>query len=276
MQHFGLFLCLYIRVACADHLAAASQREELERYAKDKGYEVAAAVAADGISGVHMCKCAAERREREEAERREYERMSYMTMLRSEAFRDIPAALWRFDAVPAMTAQLAKVKQYAENWDSFKRDEIGLLLFGDVGTGKTYAAGCIANALIDRLESVLFVGMSDVVNRMQGNFGTDRDHYMKTLMRPDLLILDDLGAERNTSFGKERVFDVVDKRLLTGKPMIVTTNIPLSVMKQAADLDDRRIFDRILEVCVPIMFDGDSFRKSTAADNLKTAARLLG
>ena len=118
--------------------------------------------------------------------------------------------------------------------------------------------------------------MSDVVNRMQGNFGTDRDHYMKSLMRPDLLILDDLGAERNTSFGKERVFGVVDKRLLTGKPMIVTTNIPLSVMKQAADLDDRRIFDRILEACVPIMFDGDSFRKSTAADNLKRAARLLG
>lgn len=151
-----------------------------------------------------------------------------------------------------------------------------MLLFGNVGTGKSYAAGCIANALIERLESVLFVGMSDVVNRMQGNFGTDRDHYMKSLMRPDLLILDDLGAARNTSFGKERVFDVVDKRLLTGKPMIVTTNIPLSVMKQATDLDDRRIFDRILEVCVPIMFDGDSFRKSTAADNLKTAARLLG
>lgn len=44
---------LYIRVACADQLAATNQREELERYAKDKGYEVAAAVAADGISGVH-------------------------------------------------------------------------------------------------------------------------------------------------------------------------------------------------------------------------------
>ncbi len=87
-----------------------------------------------------------------------------------------------------------------------------------------------------------------MVNRMQGNFGANRDRYMKSLMCPGLLILDDLGAERNTSFGKERVFDVVDKRLLTGKPMIVTTNIPLSVMKQAADLDDRRIFVRILEV----------------------------
>ena len=77
-----------------------------------------------------MCKCAAERREREEAERREYERMSYMTMLRSEAFRDIPAALWRFDAVPVMTAQLSKVKQYVENWDSFKRDESGFSCLG--------------------------------------------------------------------------------------------------------------------------------------------------
>ena len=94
-------------------------------------------------------------------------------------------------------------------------------------------------------------------------------------MRPDILILDDLGAERNTSFGKERVFDVVDKRLLTGKPMIVTTNIPLSVMKQAADLDDRRIFDRILEVCVPIRFDGENFRKGNASANIKKAAEML-
>ena len=107
------------------------------------------------------------------------------------------------------------------------------------------------------------------------SFGTDRDHYMKSLMRPDLLILDDLGAERNTSFGKERVFDVVDKRLLTGKPMIVTRNIPLSVMKQAADLDDRRIFDRILEVCVPIRFDGENFRKDNASANIKKAAEML-
>lgn len=97
---------------------------------------------------------------------------------------------------------------------------------------------------------------------MQGNFGTDRDHYMKSLMRPDLLILDDLGAERNTSFGKERVFDVVDKRLLSGKPTIVTTNIPLSVMKQAVELDDRRIFDRILEVCVPITSTERTFAKA--------------
>ena len=103
-----------------------------------------------------MCKCADERREREEAEHREYERMSYMTMLRSEAFRDVPASGWRFESAAVTTPQLAKAKGYAQNWDEFKKAGIGLLLFGNVGTGKSYAASCIANALIDRLESVLF------------------------------------------------------------------------------------------------------------------------
>ena len=222
-----------------------------------------------------LCKCAAKARAEKESEEKKEQHRKKVTMLQAEAFRDIPAALWRFESAAVTTPQLAKVRGYAQNWDEFKKAGIGLLLFGNVGTGKSYAAGCIANALIDRLESVLFVGMSDVVNRMQGNFGTNRDHYMKSLMHPDLLILDDLGAERNTSFGKERVFDVVDKRLLTGKPMIVTTNIPLSVMKQAADLDDRRIFDRILEVCVPIRFDGENFRKGNASANIKKAAEML-
>lgn len=140
-----------------------------------------------------MCQCAAEKRDREEAERRDFERMTRITTLRSEAFRDIPAAGWQFDHA-VVTPQLAKAKEYAANWDSFKQDGIGLLLFGDVGTGKSYTAGCIANALIDRMESVLFVGIADVVNSMQGNFGADRDRYIKSLMRPGLLILDDLGS----------------------------------------------------------------------------------
>ncbi len=222
------------------------------------------------------CKCAAEERERREAEMREFNRINHIRLLRSEAFRDIPAGAWRFESASAMTTQLAKAREYAEKWDDFNREGIGLLLFGNVGTGKSYAAGCIANALLDRMISVLYVGMSDVVNRMQGNFGADRDSYLKQLMRPDLLILDDLGAERNTSYGKERVFDVINRRMLSRKPMIITTNIALSVMQKATDLDDRRIYDRVLEVCVPVLFNGENFRKGNADANLKKAAELLG
>ena len=91
-------------------------------------------------------------------------------------------------------------------------------------------------------------------------------------MRPDLLILDDLGVERNTSYGKECVFDVVNRRLLSGKSMIITTNITLSAMQKATDLDDRRIYDRILEVCVPILFNGENSAKATP---LKTSKKRL-
>ncbi len=222
-----------------------------------------------------LCKCATEEKERQDAERRNFERLSRISLLRSEAFHDIPAAGWRFENAAAMTTQLAKARSYAENWDAFSRDGVGLLPFGDVGTGKSYAAGCIANALIERMVTVLFVPMSDVVNRMQGNFGADRDNYMKHLMRPELLVLDDLGAERNTSFGKERVFDVINRRLLSGKPMIITTNITLTAMKNAADLDDRRIYDRIRQACMPIQFNGVNFRTGITAENMKKAAQLL-
>lgn len=69
---------------------------------------------------------------------------------------------------------------------------------------------------------------------------------------------------------------MINRRTLTGKPLIITTNIALSVMQKAVYLDDRRIYDRILEVCVPVLFDGENFRKGNAAENLKKASVLLG
>ncbi len=79
------------------------------------------------------CKCASEEQAQREAEQRKLEWLNRIAMLRSEAFRDIPAAGWRFENADVMTPQLVKAKAYSENWDAFRRDGIGLLLFGNVG-----------------------------------------------------------------------------------------------------------------------------------------------
>ena len=221
-----------------------------------------------------LCKCQQDARDQEEQEQRQREFRDQVYFLRREAFRDIPGQNWRFDNAQN-SDRLEKVKRYADHWEQMQQDGTGLLLFGGVGTGKSYAAGCLANALLDQGHSVGFVGLSDVVNRLQGCFGTDREKYLKELLKPELLILDDLGAERSTSFGKEQVFDVVNKRTLSGRPLVVTTNIPLKIMQAAEDIQDRRIFDRVLEKCVPIAFTGDSFRKANAKESLKRAAVLL-
>ena len=221
-----------------------------------------------------MCQCQQETRDREEQEQKQREFAERVLFIRREAFRDIPGQDWRFDNAQK-SDRLSKIKRYADHWEEMQADGTGLLLFGGVGTGKSYAAGCLANALLDKGHSVRFVGLSDVVNRMQGCFGIDREKYLKELLKPELLILDDLGSERSTSFGKEQVFDVVNKRTLSGKPLVVTTNIPLKFMQTAEDIQDRRIFDRVLEKCVPVAFTGENFRKANAKENLKRAAALL-
>lgn len=195
--------------------------------------------------------------------------------LRKEAFHSFPpAASWRFPCAE-MTDPLRKTQRYAEEWDTFRSDGTGLLLFGNVGTGKTYAAGCIANALLDRETPVLMVSMTEAVNHMYGNWGADQNHYLASLIHPALLILDDLGAERNTSYAKECVFEIINRRLLSGRPMIITTNISVNDMQAAVDLPDRRIYDRILQCCIPIWFECQNFRKGIAAANLERARGIL-
>lgn len=221
------------------------------------------------------CRCATERRQVEEAKEKERKRQSYISTLRMEAFQDIPASFWLFDRASVLTPPLQTVRNYADNWEEMQKNNIGLVLFGNVGTGKSYAAGCVANAVIDRMISVGFFAVTDIVNWIQGLRGDDHDRFMRSLMRPDLLILDDLGAERNTSYGKECVFDVINRRSLSGKPMIITTNIPLKYMQQTTDMDERRIFDRILEFCMPVQFNCQNFRQVNRQENMKKAIRLL-
>lgn len=80
----------------------------------------------------------------------------------------------------------------------------------------------------------------------------------------DLLIIDDLGVERNTEYAMEQMFHVIDCRYRSRKPMIITTNLKLEEIKNPPDLAHARIYDRILERCAPILFDGKNFREENA------------
>ena len=66
---------------------------------------------------------------------------------------------------PGLTA---KAKRYVEHWKDAARKNIGLLLFGDVGTGKSFLAGCIANALLEQDVPVLMTNFPTILNRMTG------------------------------------------------------------------------------------------------------------
>ena len=107
-----------------------------------------------------------------------------------------------------------------------------------------------------------------------GMFPEERIDYIDSIGRYDLLILDDLGVERNTSYAMEQMFQVVDRRYRSCKPLIVTTNLSLEQMKNAPDVEHSRIYGRILEYCAPILFSGKDMRKNNA-DTTKTTAREI-
>lgn len=149
-----------------------------------------------------------------------------------------------------------------EHWNEAYRDNSGLLPFGDVGIGKSFFTGCIANALLDRDIPVLMTNFPTILNRLTGMFSEDRAEFIASLGMYDLLIIDDLGVERNTEYAMEQMFTVIDCRYRSRKPMIITTNLKLEEIKNPPDLAHARIYDRILERCAPVLFLAGTFRKN--------------
>lgn len=167
-----------------------------------------------------------------------------------------------------------KARAYVEHWAEAYRNNTGLLLFEDVETGKSFFAGCIANALLDRNIPVLMTNFPSILNRLAGMFSEDRAEFIASLGIYDLLIIDNLGVERNTEYAMEQMFHVVDCRCRSRKPMIITTNLKLSELKNPPDLAHARIYDCILERCAPILSAGKNFREENVAA-AKAAARRL-
>lgn len=218
-----------------------------------------------------MCRCALEKYEAGEAERREAERRRRIERRREICFGfHNRKAAFTFDADDGSDPQTMKLaKGYVERFEDFKGRGKGLLFLGGTGTGKTFVACCVANALLDKGYSVKVATFAEIAAKLQGNW--DREEVYKELARYDLLVLDDLGAERDTSYMGEIIFTVIDTRSAAQKPIIVTTNIDGAEFVNGGELAKNRVFSGLYEMCVPVAVNGRDRRRErmvreTAAD----------
>lgn len=165
-------------------------------------------------------------------------------------------------------------KRYVEIFDEMFSNNQGILFWGNVGTGKSYTAAAIANELIDRRIPIIMTSFIKLLKEL-GNFDNDDALYIDKLNRAKLLIIDDLGAERGTEFALEKVYDIIDSRYRSGKPIILTTNLEMTQMKNCDDIRYNRIYDRIFEMCYPVKVDGLSWRKKEAAARFADTRKIL-
>lgn len=231
------------------------------------------------------CKCPTEAELREralaqeiEADRRERRRRFCFARLDGDGkILDVSRAVgWTFANDKGLQPDLIRsARIYAEQFREHLRTGDGLLYYGDVGTGKSFTAACIANAVIDQGYTARMTDFPTVRNELFA--ARDKQKYINDLCQlPDLLVLDDLGVESQSDFMRETVFNVINTRLQSGKPMIITTNLTKAELARPAEIGYKRIYDRIPERCLAIHVAGESLRTGLGMDNRRRMQEMLG
>ncbi|BAF59191.1 MAG: ATP-binding protein [Pelotomaculum sp.] len=131
----------------------------------------------------------------------------------------------------------------------------GLLFTGQVGSGKTFLACCIANALLDSGQPVLFTVVPDLLDQIRSTYDPARSadevtefDILEAARQVPLLILDDLGAHNYTEWTRNKIYSIINYRLNNRLPLIVTTNIKLDDLEEYLG---ERTTSRLLEMCRP-------------------------
>lgn len=227
---------------------------------------------------VTMCRCEREEEEREKRKEEAAKDMEKIQRLRNASLLDEKlrgATFGAFKVTKYNERNLKLCRRYAMKFDQMVEKDQGLIFWGSVGTGKSFAAACIANYLLDRKVPVVMTSFVKLLEVFQS--GRDEEtSILNRLGYAKLVIFDDLGAERGTDYALEKVYNIVDSRYRKNLPMILTTNLTIEDMKSEVDMRYRRIYDRVFETCYPMQFTGPSWRMKEASRRYKDMEELLG
>ncbi len=148
-------------------------------------------------------------------------------------------------------------KKYAE---TFSMDSSSLLMSGATGLGKTHLSLAIAREAIARGYGVVYGSAQNLIAQLERErFGKAQpgEDSAALLLECDLLILDDLGTEFITPFVTSAIYNVVNTRLITGRPTIINTNLSLQELESKYS---ERIISRIMGGYRVLWFDGRDVR----------------
>ena len=219
-----------------------------------------------------QCKCDSDR-EREIAR---LDAIKKHDIARNRCFKVKKMHDWTFENDDKKNPKLSEFcKRYADDFVEHMAEGRGITFTGNLGAGKTYMAACIANRLIDKGFTVLFTSLPELCRSLGSEFDGSKQENLDRLDKYSLLILDDLGVERDTPAMIENVYSIIDGRYRCGKPLIVTTNLSVAELQNTEDIRFARVYDRVLGSSYVLTMKGESRRKDKSKELQQQALTLF-
>ncbi|MDU7412107.1 MAG: ATP-binding protein [Anaerococcus sp.] len=202
-----------------------------------------------GFVGTKMCSC-----RKQLIIDQNYSQSNIRSLISRENFRNFDDSLFSdnpykdYPITPYQNIQHIKKSLYGFIND-FDKQNNNLYIFGDVGRGKTYLLNSIAKEILDRNYSVLYMTSSRLfkfLNDYNWAFEEARAKHQEQfdfILECDLLIIDDLGSEASSKNDSANLFEVVNNRMIAGKPIIFSTNYDETMLSETYG---DRIFSRII------------------------------
>lgn len=226
------------------------------------------------------CKCRREEQEKvrlkfeNEEKQRRLDRV-FKNSLMDEKFREVTFENWDHKSGNEKLYNICY--KYAENFKTAKTNNLGLIIYGQPGNGKSHATACIANSLLTKGIPVVCVGINALLDRIKetyNNWGKEvEETILRTLSQAELLVLDDLGTEQGNEWSRTRIYNIIDARYRNQLPTIITINL------QIKDLETqygKRTYDRLLEMCTPVFNEWKSIRVEKGKEKTKILKEILG
>ena len=158
--------------------------------------------------------------------------------------------------------RMSKILNYCRDYaDNFSTKSTSLLMRGATGLGKTHLSLSIANEVIKKGVSVIYTSAPQILSKLEREHFNyrynEQEDTFNSLLKCDLLILDDLGTEFVSDFTRSCVYNLFNSRILANKPMIISTNLQL---EELITTYSQRFVSRLIGACDRLDFIGEDIR----------------